>query len=140
MFGPSGSTRWNLVRKRGDGTPPVDIALLALGLLGLAGLAFWSAIISQFAGPVVEDGVSPQTVAGVRFSLLGIASLALSVAVYQRRPVGWIGTFVGGVLGLYVTTIGWFDIVTTHTFAFVGVLTPPLVLCYLFLRRSVFFE
>ncbi|GAB7020083.1 hypothetical protein [Halostagnicola bangensis] len=95
----------NLVRN-GEGTPPVDIVVLSLGLFGLGGLAFWSAFISQFAGPVVEDGVSPQTIAGIQFGLVGVSCLALSIAVYQRRPIGWLGSFLAGIVAVIVTTVG----------------------------------
>lgn len=94
---------WNIpdfLEKKGEDRPTVDLLLLAIGLAVFSGLSFWVAFLTQLAGPAVENGINPQRIASLQWSAVGIVLGVLAVFVYQRRPIGWYGTFAAAMVGV----------------------------------------
>lgn len=124
-----------LFQKKGEGSPALDILGLSVGLVILAGVSFWFAILAQFAGSSVEDGLSPQIIASLQWSVIGLVFGALAVFVYQRRPIGWFGALTAA--------IGWLLLVVSsgNSIDALGVLyvaIPSIQGLLLLLRRDRF--
>lgn len=124
-----------LFQKNGEGSPALDILGLSVGLVILAGVSFWFAILAQFAGPAVEDGISPQIIASLQWSVIGLVFGALAVFVYQRRPICWFGAFTAA--------IGWLLLVVSSEISIdalevLYVVIPSILGLLLLLRRDTF--
>ncbi|MEY7848090.1 hypothetical protein AB7C87_02660 [Natrarchaeobius sp. A-rgal3] len=123
-----------LFARADDGTPPLDVIVVSLALVGVAGGAFWLAVLAQFAGPVVDGGVPPQVRAGVTYVAVGVFLLAVATAFFQRRPIGWLGA---GAIALALLV--WAVIAGIVTIpALVAVYCSLLVCGYLLARRRLF--
>ena len=130
-------TPFRLLREKGEGRPPVDVLGLVAVLAGFAALSFLFAALSQFTGPVVEDGINPQTVAIFQWGGAGIVLGVLAILVYQLRPVGWYGTLVVALVGMIQTV----RIDLTFGPVLIVYLTVPLVvITLLLLRRDRFLD
>jgi len=128
---------FGLLEKNGVGRPPVDILGLVAGLTGFAALSFWFAFLPQLSGAVVENGISHQTVATIQLGSVGIVLVVLAVFVYQRRPIGWYGTFAMALVVLI--QVARIDI--PFGSFLIGYITIPLIVITLLLvRRSLFFD
>ena len=128
---------WNvpdLFERKGEGRPPVDILGLVAGLVVFAVGSFWMAFLAQLSGPVVEGGINPQTVASLQWGAVGVVLGVLAVFVYQRRPIGWYGTFVAAIAG----AIQAMRIDIPFMVLIIYLLVPLVVLTFLLVRRDMF--
>lgn len=129
---------WNIpdfLEKKGEDRPTVDLLLLAIGLAVFSGLSFWVAFLTQLSGPAVENGINPQTIAGLQWSAIGIVLGVLAVFVYQRRPIGWYGTFAAAMVGAIQAVR--IDIPFGVLIIYLSV--PTVVITLLLVRRDTFF-
>jgi len=129
----------NFLKKKGEDRPTVGLLLLAIGLAVFGGLSFWVAFLTQLSGPAVENGINPQTVAGLQWSAVGIVLGVLAVFVYQRRPIGWYGTFAAAMVGvIQAVRVG----ITSGAFwiSIIYIIIPLVVATLLLFRRDRFLD
>ncbi|SNR54882.1 hypothetical protein [Halorubrum vacuolatum] len=65
---------------------------------------------TMLSGPVVEESAGLQLGTTLLYGSLGIAAIGSGVALYQNRPIGWVGTVLSlsaaGLWGLVIASTG----------------------------------